>query len=63
MLDTKGHYEPEYADFSIIIKGLPFIPGKIWLNHNEEDFNLLQKVEQGYKISVKRKLFLHLVIQ
>ncbi|MBK8080360.1 MAG: DUF5110 domain-containing protein [Saprospiraceae bacterium] len=48
MLDTKrGHYEPEYADFPSLIKRSSFYYGKIWLNHNEEDFNLLQKVEQG----------------
>lgn len=31
-LKTSGHYEPTYSTYQILVKGLPFIPSKIWLN-------------------------------
>jgi alpha-glucosidase len=62
-LETKGHFEPEYDRYKVIIHGLPFAPEKILINHYEDNFALLQERNGTFEVTLERKLFLHLKIQ
>jgi alpha-glucosidase len=31
-LKANGHYEPTYSTYQIVVRGLPFVAGKVWLN-------------------------------
>lgn len=63
LLETKGHYIPEYSRYKIVLHGLPFVPARVWHNDLPLDMAILQTNGQTYEITVERKLFLHLKIQ
>lgn len=62
-LESRGHYQPTYKNYKIVLFGLPFKPSVIQINEKEIHPDSLVENQMKYELVIESKLFLQLKIQ
>ncbi|MBK8622713.1 MAG: glycoside hydrolase family 31 protein [Saprospiraceae bacterium] len=62
-LESRGHYQPTYKHYKIVLFGLPFNPTRIQINEKDIHPGIMVENQMKYELVIESKLFLQLKIQ